>query len=163
MVLLSPQGFPARNKPIEVKFQGSLRLCVFIFTVLWNQRQIRIQILTNSLQGVYCEPAGIPKNVPMVKAESFENLSDLPRESQRYLCYVFLLLTDLSMLLAVMVLKFSCSGFSDAKLGKLRKLGFPALSEEKTSNKSPYFDSTYSKSQLDHRLNILLPTKNREM
>lgn len=42
--------------------------------------------------------------------------------------------------------KFSCSGFSDAKLGKLRKLGFPALSEEKTSNKSPYFDSTHSKS-----------------
>lgn len=42
--------------------------------------------------------------------------------------------------------KFSCSGFSDAKLGKLRKLGFPALSEEETSNKSPYFDSTHSKS-----------------
>lgn len=41
---------------------------------------------------------------------------------------------------------FSCSGFSDTKLGKLRKLGFPALPEEKTPNKSPYFDSTHFKS-----------------
>lgn len=41
---------------------------------------------------------------------------------------------------------FSCSGFSDTKVGKLRKLGCPALPEEKTPNKSPYFNSTHSKS-----------------